>query len=93
MRRRIDAHVVMEKIIPRITEEYRKLYDIPEDHESMAVFSADCEDVMWLAVDDATRRLRLRLFRLRQFMGVLIILGADMGERLQQLFPERKLRM
>ena len=36
MRRRIDAHVVMEKIIPRITEEYRKLYDIPEDHESMA---------------------------------------------------------
>lgn len=38
MRRRIDAHVVMEKIIPRITEEYRKLYDIPEDHESMAVF-------------------------------------------------------
>ena len=92
MRRRIDAHVVMEKIIPRITEEYRKLYDIPEDHESMAVFSADCEDVMWLAVDDATR-LRSRSFRLRQSMVVLIIPGADMGERLQQLFPERKLRM
>ena len=93
MRRRIDAHVVMEKIIPRITEEYRKLYDIPEDHESMAVFSADCEDVMWLAVDDATKRLRSRAFRLRQSMVVLIIPGADMGERLQQLFPERKLRM
>ena len=46
MRRRIDAHVVMEKIIPRITKEYRKLYP-----------------------------------------------GADMEERLQQLFPERKLRM
>ena len=84
MRRRIDAHVVMEKIIPRITEEYRKLYDIPEDHESMAVFSADCEDVMWLAVDDATKKAKIR---------VLIIPGADMGERLQQLFPERKLRM
>ena len=59
MRRRIDAHVVMEKIIPRITEEYRKLYDIPEDHESMAVFSADCEDVMWLAVDDATKKAKI----------------------------------
>lgn len=51
MKRRIDAHVVMEKLVPRITEEYRKIYDIPENHESMAIFSADCEDVMWLAVD------------------------------------------
>ena len=56
MKRRIDAHVVMEKLVPRITEEYRKIYDIPENHESMAIFSADCEDVMWLAVDDATIR-------------------------------------
>ena len=55
MKRRIDAHVVMEKLVPRITEEYRKIYDIPENHESMAIFSADCEDVMWLAVDDATK--------------------------------------
>lgn len=28
MKRRIDAHVVMEKLVPRITEEYRKIYDI-----------------------------------------------------------------
>lgn len=38
MKRRIDAHVVMEKLVPRITEEYRKIYDIPENHESMAIF-------------------------------------------------------
>ena len=64
MRRRIDAHVVMEKIIPRITEEYRKLYDIPEDHESMAVFSAVCEDVMWLAVDDATKKAKIKVIQI-----------------------------
>ena len=94
MRRRIDAHVVMEKIIPRITEEYRKLYDIPEDHESMAVFSADCEDVMWLAVDDATKKAKIKVIQIETVYGVVLIIpGADMGERLQQLFPERKLRM
>ena len=69
MRRRIDAHVVMEKIIPRITEEYRKLYDIPEDHESMAVFSADCEDVMWLAVDDATKKAKIKVIQIETVYG------------------------
>ena len=69
MRRRIDAHVVMEKIIPRITKEYRKLYDIPEDHESMAVFSADCEDVMWLAVDDATKKAKIKVIQIETVYG------------------------
>ena len=68
MKRRIDAHVVMEKLVPRITEEYRKIYDIPENHESMAIFSADCEDVMWLAVDDATKKAKIKVFRLKRFM-------------------------
>ena len=41
MKRRIDAHVVMEKLVPRITEEYRKIYDIPENHQSMAIISGE----------------------------------------------------
>ena len=64
MKRRIDAHVVMEKLVPRITEEYRKIYDIPENHESMAIFSADCEDVMWLAVDDATKKAKIKVIQI-----------------------------
>ena len=55
MRRRIDAHVVMEKIIPRITEEYRKLYDIP--------------DVMWLAVDDATKKAKIKVIQIETVYG------------------------
>ena len=64
MKRRIDAHVVMEKLVPRITEEYRKIYDIPENHESLAIFSADCEDVMWLAVDDATKKAKIKVIQI-----------------------------
>ena len=69
MKRRIDAHVVMEKLVPRITEEYRKIYDIPENHESMAIFSADCEDVMWLAVDDATKKAKIKVIQIETDYG------------------------
>ena len=69
MKRRIDAHVVMEKLVPRITEEYRKIYDIPENHESMAIFSADCEDVMWLAVDDATKKAKIKVIQIETVYG------------------------
>lgn len=93
MKRRIDAHVVMEKLVPRITEEYRKIYDIPENHESMAIFSADCEDVMWLAVDDATKKAKIKVIQIETVYGGVVIRGADMAERLRRLFPARKLQM
>ena len=71
MKRRIDAHVVMEKLVPRITEEYRKIYDIPENHESMAIFSADCEDVMWLAVDDATKKAKIKVIQIETVTAII----------------------
>ncbi len=69
MRKRIDTHVVMEKIVPRITKEYRKLYPIPENHQSLAIFSADCEDVMWLAVDDATKKAKIKVIQIETVYG------------------------
>ncbi|MDD7209168.1 MAG: BMC domain-containing protein [Lachnospiraceae bacterium] len=69
MRRRMDAHVVMEKIVPRINKEYRKLYKIPENHESLAIFSSDCEDVMWMAVDDATKKAKIKVVQIETVYG------------------------
>lgn len=94
MKRRIDAHVVMEKLVPRITEEYRKIYDIPENHEHGYFFGRrDHEDVMWLAVDDATKKAKIKVIQIETVYGGGIIRGADMAERLRRLFPARKLQM
>lgn len=56
MRKRQDLHVVMQKVIANVTGEQRKIWNVPEDHQSVGIISSDCEDVMWLAVDDATKK-------------------------------------
>lgn len=68
-RRRIPTHIVMEKLVPRITDEYRKLYEIPENHTSLAIFSVDCEDVMWMAVDDATKKAKIKVIAIETVYG------------------------
>ena len=35
----------------------------------MAVFSADCEDVMWLAVDDATKKAKIKVIQIETVYG------------------------
>ena len=35
----------------------------------MAIFSADCEDVMWLAVDDATKKAKIKVIQIETVYG------------------------
>lgn len=56
MRKRLNLHVVMQKVIANITPEQRRIWNVPEEHLSVGIISSDCEDVMWLAVDDATKK-------------------------------------
>ncbi|MCD8019242.1 MAG: ethanolamine utilization microcompartment protein EutL [Clostridiales bacterium] len=59
MKRRLDAHVTMQKVVPNVTQRYRDLWEIPKDHDSVGFISCDNEDVMWLALDDATKRAKI----------------------------------
>ena len=59
MKRRLDAHVTMQKVVPNVTQSYRDLWKIPKEHQSVGFMSCDNEDVMWLAMDDATKIARI----------------------------------
>lgn len=69
MRKRIPSHVTMEQIVPHVTEKYRKVWEIPEEHQSVGFISCDNEDVMWLAVDDATKKAKIEVVHAETVYG------------------------
>ncbi len=69
MRKRIDLHIVMQKIIANVSDEQRNIWNMPEDHTSVGIISSDCEDVMWLAVDDATKKARMKVLQIETVYG------------------------
>ena len=69
MRKRIDLHVVMQKVIANVSSEQRRIWKVPEEHQSVGIISADCEDVMWLAVDDATKKAKIEVLHIETVYG------------------------
>lgn len=52
---KIPVTVLAARLIPNISEEFRKKFDVPEDHKSLALFTTDCDDVGYVALDEATK--------------------------------------
>lgn len=71
MRKVLQSHVTMEKIVPNVTKEYRNLWKIPGEHQSVGFIAGDNEDVMWLALDDATKRARISIVHAETVYGGL----------------------
>lgn len=72
MVKRVNSRVTMQKVIPQVNERYRKLWDIPEDHQSIGLIACDIEDVMDFALDDASRKTRIQVLHVETVYG-----GAD----------------
>ena len=69
MRRQIPLHIVMQKIIANVSPEQRRIWNVPEEHTSAGIISSDCEDVMWLAVDDATKKAKMKVLQIETVYG------------------------
>ncbi len=69
MRRQIPLHIVMQKIIANVSSEQRRIWNVPEEHTSVGIISSDCEDVMWLAVDDATKKAKMKVLQIETVYG------------------------
>ena len=93
MKRRLDAHVTMQKVVPNVTQSYRDLWKIPKEHQSVGFMSCDNEDVMWLAMDDATKKPESQRYMQRRFTEEWNIPGVSSEERSRRLFPEKPYRM
>lgn len=69
MKKRIDTHVVMQKTVPNVTDAYRKTLNIPKEHNSVGFISADCEDIMYFALDDASKKARIHVVHVETVYG------------------------
>lgn len=52
---RIPVNVLAARLIPNVNEEFKKQFSIPSHHRSFAIFTTDCDDVGYVALDEATK--------------------------------------
>ena len=57
----IRPKILSEKIIPNMNEQYRKQFPIPEGHRSLGIFTADCDDVCYIGMDEASKSTDIQI--------------------------------
>ena len=76
MRQKSEAHISVQKLIPNVNPQYRQEWNLPEDHESAGLISCDNEDVLILALDDATKKDRIHVVHVeKSYVGGTRLLG------------------
>ena len=65
----IKSSVLSMKIIPNLTEDLVKELKLPEGHRSIGLFTTDCDDVAYTALDEATKKADVKVVYGRSFYG------------------------
>ena len=52
----IPAHVLATRLIPNVSPDLAKELNLAPDQKSLALISADCDDVTYTALDEATKK-------------------------------------
>jgi len=67
--RPVDQAITSKKIIANMKEEFRKMLNIPENHQSVGVITTDYPDILRCAVDDATKKTRVEVISFSPYYG------------------------
>lgn len=59
MKKKIEAHVTRMKLIPNINQFHKDFLEIPEEHRCLGLIACDVENIMYLALDDATKKAKV----------------------------------
>ncbi len=66
----LPAKVLAAKIIPNATADMLKGFeDVPEGYKSLALITADCDDVTYTALDEATKKADVVVAYAKSFYG------------------------
>lgn len=66
----LKASVLAAKIIPNATADMLKDFDdVPENYKSLALLTADCDDVTYTALDEATKKADVKVVYAKSFYG------------------------
>lgn len=65
----VKTQMLAQKVLARISPEFRRVYQVPDEHSSVGMFTADNDDAAYLAVDDATKKSKIRVLKAETFYG------------------------
>jgi ethanolamine utilization protein EutL len=57
------------KIIPNVNPDMVKEFNLPEGHMSLGLFTSDCDDVSYTALDEATKKADVKVVYAKSFYG------------------------
>jgi ethanolamine utilization protein EutL len=63
------SKVLSMKIIPNLNEDLIRQLALPEGHRSIGLFTTDCDDVAYTALDEATKKADVRVVYGKSFYG------------------------
>ncbi len=66
---RLKASVLATRLIPNVDRGMAKELGLPEGHRSIAILTADCDDVTYTALDDATKKAVVEVAYAKSFYG------------------------
>ena len=58
---RIPVRILSAKILPNADAALLEKLNVPENHRSLGFFTADCDDVAYAALDEATKKAQVRV--------------------------------
>lgn len=60
MKKKIEAHVTRMKLIPNVTQFHKDFLKIPDEHRCLGLIACDVENIMYLALDDASKKANVK---------------------------------
>ena len=66
---KLKVNVLATRIIPNVDAGMVKELNLPEDHRSGAILTADCDDVTYTALDEATKKAAVKVVYAKSFYG------------------------
>lgn len=65
----LKSSILTMKIIPNLTEDLVKELQLPPGHRSIGLFTTDCDDVAYTALDEATKKADVKVVYAKSFYG------------------------
>lgn len=65
----LKSQVLSMKLIPNVNRELLGELALPEGHHSIGLFTSDCDDVSYTALDEATKKADVKVVYGRSFYG------------------------
>lgn len=65
----IKASVLATKIIPNVSADMAREFNLTSDQKSLALITSDCDDVTYTALDEATKKADVKVVYAKSFYG------------------------